>query len=110
MVMFIAGHLDEVAESLSLEEITDPVVALEGMAESLGAETSEIETGQVAGYPAVLTDISGDLDGVLYEGGLAAALVEDRCIYGVAMSPPDQWDDFEPIFINMLNSLLFFEP
>ena len=110
MVMFIAWSLDEVADGLGLEEITDPAVALEGMAESLEAEAGEIETGQIAGYPAVLTDISGDSDGVPYEGGLAAVLLEDRCIYGVAIAPPDQWEAFRPIFVDMLNSLSFFEP
>jgi len=47
---------------------------------------------------------------VPYEGGMAAVLVEDRCIYGVAIIPVGQWETFSPIFVDMLNSLSFFEP
>jgi len=110
MVMFLAGSLDEIAQSLDMEEITDPVAALEGMAKNLEAETSEIEKGQVAGYPAVLTTISGAFQGAPYQGGLVAVLVEERVVYGVALASPDQWNDIRSTFVDMVNSLSFFEP
>jgi tetratricopeptide (TPR) repeat protein len=110
MVMFTAGPVSEIAKSLDLEEITDPVVALEGMAQNLEAETGEIEQGKVAGYPAALTTISGAFHGASYQGGLAAVLVEERVVYGVALAPPDQWDDVRTTFIDMVTSLSFFEP
>jgi len=110
MVMFIAGPLSEIAESLDLEEITDPVVALEAMAENFEAEMGEVETGKLAGYPAALTSISGTFQGVSYQGDLLVALVEERAVYGVALAPPDQWEAFRPTFVDMLNSLSFFEP
>jgi hypothetical protein len=110
MVMFIAGPLSEIAESIGLEEITDPVVAMEAMAENFEAEMGEIETAKIASYPAALTGISGTFEGVSYQGGLAVALVEERAVYGVALAPPDQWEVFRPTFVTMLNSLSFVEP
>ena len=109
MVIFIAGPLSEIAESLDLEEITDPVVALEAMAENLEAETGEVEKGKVADYPAALIGISGTFKGVSYQGGLAVVLVEERAVYGVTLAPPDQWEDVRPTFVDMVNSLSFFE-
>jgi tetratricopeptide (TPR) repeat protein len=110
MVMFIAGPLSEIAESIGLEEITDPVVAMEAMAENFEAEMGEVETGKLASYPAALTNISGTFQGVSYQGGLAVALVEERAVYGVALAPPDQWEAFRPTFVTMVNGLSFFEP
>jgi tetratricopeptide (TPR) repeat protein len=110
MVILIAGPLSEIAESLNLEEITDPVVALKAMAKNLEAEIGEVETGKVADYPAALTAISGTFEGVSYQGGLAVVLVEERVVYGVALAPPDQWESFRPTFVTMVNSLSFFEP
>jgi len=110
MIMFIVGPLSEIAESLGLEEITDPVAALEAMAENLEAEMGEIETGTIDSYPAALTEMSGTQEGTPYRGAIAVVLVEERAVYGVALAPPDQWDAFRPTFIAMINSLLFFEP
>ncbi|MDH4135137.1 MAG: tetratricopeptide repeat protein [Anaerolineae bacterium] len=109
-VIFHAAPLTEIAESLGLTEITDPAETLEAIAKKLKMETGEIETGQVAGYPAALTDISGTFEDVPHKGGLVVCLVEERVVYGVALVPPDQWDAFRPIFIAMVNSLSFFEP
>jgi len=110
MVMFIAGPLSEIAESLDLEEITDPVVALKAMAENLEAEMGEAEMVKVAGYPAAFTSTSGTFQGASYQGGLAVVLAEGKAVYGVALAPPDQWEAFRPIFVTMLNSLSFSLP
>jgi len=109
-VIFHAAPLTEIAESLGLTEITDPAETLEAIAKKLKMETGEIETGQVAGYPAALTDISGTFEDVPHKGGLVVYLVEERVVYGVALVPPDQWDSFRPTFVTMVNSLSFFEP
>jgi tetratricopeptide (TPR) repeat protein len=86
-VIFHAAPLTEIAESLGLTEITDSAETLEAIAKKLKMETGEIETGQVAGYPAALTDISGTFEDVPHKGGLVVYLVEER-----------------------VNSLSFFEP
>jgi hypothetical protein len=109
-VIFHAAPLTEIAESLGLTEITDPAETLEAIAKKLEMETGEIETGQVAGYPAALTDISGTFEDVPHKGGLVVYLVEERVVYGVALAPPDQWEAFRPTFVTMVNSLSFFEP
>ena len=108
--IFHAAPLTEIAESLSLTEITDPAETLEAIAKKLKMETGEIETGQVAGYPAALTDISGTFEDAPHKGGLVVYLVEERVVYGVALAPPDQWEAFRPTFVTMVNSLSFFEP
>ncbi len=110
MVMFTAGPLDEMAESLGLEALTDPAESLEAIAGRLDAEPGEVETGQIAGYQAALTSISGTMGDTSYGGGLAIVLVEERGILATGLALPDQWDDFRPTFIDMLNSLSFFEP
>jgi tetratricopeptide (TPR) repeat protein len=109
-VIFHAAPLTEIAESLSLTEITDTAETLEAIAKKLKMETGEIETGQVAGYPAALTDISGTFEDVPHKGGLVVYLVEERVVYGVALAPPDQWEAFRRTFVTMVNSLSFFEP
>jgi tetratricopeptide (TPR) repeat protein len=109
-VIFMAAPLTEITESLGLAEITDPAETLEAIAKKLKMETGEIETGQVAGYPAALTDISGTLEDMPHKGGLVVYLVEERVVYGVALAPPDQWEAFRPTFVTMVNSLSFFKP
>jgi tetratricopeptide (TPR) repeat protein len=109
-VIFIAGPLSEIAKSLNVERVTDPVVALKGMAQSLKLEMGQVETGKIANYPAALTSLTGTSKGVSYQGGLAVALVEGKAIYGLALAPPDQWEAFRPTYINMVNSLSFSPP
>jgi hypothetical protein len=36
--------------------------------------------------------------------------VEERFFLVEGLSPPDQWEDFQPIFVDMVNSLTFFDP
>ncbi len=110
IVLFAALPLTETAEGLGLTEVTDPAETLEAMARKFKMETDEIETGQVAGYPAALADISGTFEDVPHKGGLVVYLVEERVVYGVALAPPDRWEAFRPTFVTMVNSLSFFEP
>jgi hypothetical protein len=110
LIMFSAGPLDELAEKTGLTEITDLAEVLEAGAAALDGEAGEIETGEIDGYPAALTDISGSYKGSPYEGSLAIVVVEDWAVQVTGMGPSGQWDDFHPIFVDMLNSLLFFEP
>jgi tetratricopeptide (TPR) repeat protein len=109
-VMFNAGPLDKLAESLGLTDTTDPVVVWEAMAESLGVEGDEMESFNLAGSPAAAADISGAASGVSFEGAMVIILVEERIVYAIALSPPDQWEDFRSLFVDMVNSLTFFEP
>jgi tetratricopeptide (TPR) repeat protein len=110
IAMFDAMDLDEMAENYDLEVSASPVEFLQGMAEDLEAETGEVETGNLQGYPAALIQISGDFDEVSYIGVLGAIVVEERVIGATAMAQPDQWDGFNPTFMTMFNSLSFFEP
>ncbi len=109
-VMFNAGPLDELAESLGLTDTTDPVAVWEAMAESLGVEGDEIESFNNAGYPAAAADISGTASGASFEGAMVIVLVDERIVYAIALSPPDQWAGYRSTFVDMINSLTFFEP
>lgn len=110
VAMFDAQPLAEMAKDLGLEETADPAEFLQAMAGSLEAQTGEIETGTIGGYPAALTDISGTQEGTPYEGALTIILVEERAIGASAMASPDQWEAFHPTFIAMFNSLSFSAP
>ena len=100
----------ELAEDFGLEEDASPAEFLMAMVEQLAAETGEMESGMIGGYPAVLADISGDFDETPYRGALSIIIVEDRVVGVSAMISPDQWEAFRPTFIAMVNSLSFFEP
>jgi len=41
---------------------------------------------------------------------MAVVLVEEKLLYGAVLAPPDQWEAFRPTFVDMVNSLSFFEP
>jgi tetratricopeptide (TPR) repeat protein len=109
-VGLITGPLSQVAESAGLAEITDPVVALEIMAESMEMQIGPAETGTISDYPAALVPMTGSAQNVPYLGDLVVVLVDERIVTCVAFAPPDQWEDLRPIFLDMLNSLSFFEP
>ena len=110
VAMFDGMPLDEMAEYYDLAVDASPVEFLPAMAKDLGAETGEIETGSLQGYPAALTQIRGDLDGMSYVGLLGIAIVEDRIVAAIAMAQPDQWDAFAATFMPMFNKLSFFTP
>jgi tetratricopeptide (TPR) repeat protein len=110
VAMFDALPVSDLAEDLDLAESADPAEFVQAMAEDLEAEMSEVETFEIGRYPAAAADISGTYEGTPYGGALAIILVEERAIGATALAPPDQWDGFRPTFVNMVNSLAFFEP
>jgi len=73
-------------------------------------EGGEIESFEIGGYPAAAADISGTSGDTPFSGAMAIALVEERIVYGIALAPPDQWASYRSTFVNMVNSLSFFEP
>ena len=110
IAMFDAMPLDELAQDYDLEVSASPVEFAQAIAQSLGAETGEIETGNLQGHPAALVQIMGDFEETAYIGVLGAIVVEDRVIAATAMAQPDQWDAFGPMFMTMFNNFSFFEP
>jgi tetratricopeptide (TPR) repeat protein len=110
VAMFDAMPLDEIAQDYDLEVSASPVEFLQVMGRDLGAETGELETGNLKGYPAALMQIKGDFDGTSYIGVLGLVIVEERIVAATAVAQPDQWDAFRPVFITMFNNLSFFEP
>jgi len=108
-ILFNAGPLANF-ENLGLPaDTSDPVVVWEAMADLFDVEGEDIETFEIAGYPAAASDFSGTYDNTPFEGAIAVVLVEERLVYGVALGPPGQWEDFRPTFVDMVNSLSFFE-
>ena len=109
-ILFNAGPRANFAENLGLPaDTSDPVVVWEAMADLFDMEGEEIETFEIAGYPAAASDISGTYDDTPFEGAIAVVLVEERLVYGVALGPSAQWGDIRPTFVDMVNSLSFFE-
>ena len=110
-ILFNAGLLADFAGNVGVPaDTSDPVVVWEAMVDLIGAEGEEIETFEIAGYPAAASDVSGTDDNTPFEGAIAVVLMEERLLYGVALAPPDQWETFRPTFVGMVNSLSFFEP
>ncbi len=107
---FMTGLLSDVAESAGLAEIIAPAVALEAWAKSMNMEVGETGEAESAGYPAAFAPSSGSIQGTSFTGDLVVILVGERIVAGMAFSPPDQWDNFRPAFVDMINSLSFFEP
>ena len=107
VVMCDVLSLAELAEDFDLEQDASPDEFLMATVESLEAEMGEIESGVIGGYPAVLTDISGDFDETSYRGGVSIIIVEDSVVGVTAMVSPDRWEVFRPTFIVMVNSLSF---
>ncbi|MGC9336025.1 MAG: hypothetical protein ACP5JJ_17920 [Anaerolineae bacterium] len=83
---------------------------LQVMAERLEAETGETASLQIASYPAAAATTTGTLEGSPYHGELVVILVDERLFFIEALAPPDQWNDARPIFVDIVNSLSFFEP
>lgn len=110
VAMFDAMPLDRMAKDYGLGISANPVDFLQAIAGDLGADTGEIETGNLRGYPAALMQILGDFDDTAYYGVLGVVVVEDRVIAATAIAQPDQWDAFGPTFMAMFNNLSFFEP
>jgi Tfp pilus assembly protein PilF len=110
LAMFDAMPLEEMAKDHDLGMSASPVEFLEAIAQDLGAETGELETGSLQDYPAALMQILGDFDGTSYYGVLGVVVVDERVIAATAIAQPDEWDAFGPTFMGMFNNLSFFEP
>jgi hypothetical protein len=54
--------------------------------------------------------MSGSVQDVPYLGDLVIVLVDERAVVGMAFAPPDEWETLRPTFLDMVNSLFFFEP
>ena len=101
--------LTELAYSLRIEKNDRPEKFLQELAASIEAETSEPGSGMISRFPGAIAEISGYYGETAYSGMLVVVIVEDRVFTGAAMALPDQWDDFSPIFANMLTSISFFK-
>ncbi len=110
LIAFDASPASELADKLKVENRDDPEAFVTAMAESFDAQVSNIETGEIAGYPVAYANISGTYLDVPYTGGLVAILVDGRLIGGYAMAAPEHWGTVRPVFSDMLDSMTFFEP
>ena len=93
-----------------LSEDATPDEILEAMADGLEAEMGEVQTARLAGYPSVLADVSGSADDTPFEGTLAIVIVEERLVAVFGLGKVGQWAALRPVYIDMVNSLSFFEP
>ena len=102
--------LDDTLDDYDLNADASMIDILQAMADGIGAEVGATQTATIDGYPSALVEISGDLDDASFEGALAIIVVDDRLIVVVGLALPDQWDAFFSTFLDMINSLTFFEP
>ena len=104
----VTWRLAQAIESFGLAEGDPPAEYLQVMSERLEAETDQIESRQILGYPAAVAATTGTLEGSPYEGELIVILVEDTFFLAEGLAPPDQWADARPTFVDVINSLTFF--
>lgn len=110
LVTILVAPLDQVAEGFGLDQNAAPAEFLQVMTERIEAEVEEIDSLQIAGYPAAIAATSGTVSDSPYRGNMIIILVEERLFLAEAIAPPDQWDTSRPTFVDMINSLAFFEP
>jgi tetratricopeptide (TPR) repeat protein len=102
--------LEDTLDSLDLGIAADSTDILEALIEQIGAEIDSTQTATLDGYPSSMSEISGDFDGASFKGALAVVIVDERIIGVFGLALPDQWDAFFPTYLDMINSLSFFEP
>lgn len=110
LVTLLTMPLAQTAQNFGLAETAAPTEFLEVMTGRVEAEVAEMESVQIAGYPAAVAATSGTVMDSPYSGNMIIILVEDRVFLAEAIAPPDQWDAFRPTFVEMINSLFFFQP
>jgi len=110
LVTIITWPLAEATRNFGLGTTAEPADFLGLLAESIGAETGEVENVEIGGYPAAFAATSGSLEDVPYRGDLIIILTEETLFLAEALAPPDQWDGFRPTFVDMINSVSFSEP
>ncbi len=110
LVTLLVAPLDQTARGFGLEPSAAPSEFLQVMTERVEAEVTEMEDVQIAGYPAAVAATSGTVMDSPYKGNMLVILVGERFFLVEGIAPPDQWDAARPIFVDMVNSLAFFEP
>lgn len=101
--------LEDMLDDLDLGIAADAVDIVEALSEQLDAEIDTTQTATLDGYPSALAEVSGDYDGVPFKGALVVVIVDERMIGVFGLAVPDQWDAFFSTYLDMVNSLSFFE-
>jgi tetratricopeptide (TPR) repeat protein len=109
LVTLLATPLTQAAQGFGLDESAAPAEFLTVMTERVGAEVEEMESMQIAGYPAAVAATIGTVTDSPFRGNMVMILAGDRLFLAEAITPPDQWDAFRPTFVDMINSLTFSE-
>ncbi len=110
LVTLLVAPLSQTSQGLGLEEGAAPTEFLQVMTERTATEVEEMKSLQIVGYPAAVATTSGTVLDSPYRGNMIIILVEDRFFLAEGIAPPDQWDSFRLTFVDMINSLSFFEP
>jgi len=110
LVTLFVMPLDQTAQGFGLEQGAAPSDFLQVMTGRVEAMVEEMESVQIAGYPAAVAATSGTVMNSLYKGNMLIILVDERVVLVEGIAPPDQWDVYRPTFVDMVNSLTFFEP
>jgi tetratricopeptide (TPR) repeat protein len=110
LVTVITWPLDEAIQDFGLGESAKPEEFLRPLAEALGAETGEVGSAEISGYPAAFAATSGSSKDAPYRGDLVLILTEETLFFAEALAPPDQWVGFRPTFVDMINSVSFSAP
>ncbi|HEY71936.1 MAG: hypothetical protein B6I35_05605 [Anaerolineaceae bacterium 4572_32.2] len=110
LVTLLVMPLAQTAQGFGLDESAAPTEFLQVMTERVAAEVEEMEGLQIAGYSAAVAATSGTVMDSPFRGNMIMILVEERIFLAEAIAPPDQWDAFRPTFVDMINSLSFFQP
>jgi tetratricopeptide (TPR) repeat protein len=101
--------LEDILDTYDLGIAADSTDILEASVDGIGAEIDATQTATLDGYPSTLGEISGDANGVSFRGALVVVVVDERVIIVFGLALPDQWDAFFPTYLDMVNSLSFFE-
>jgi tetratricopeptide (TPR) repeat protein len=110
LVTLLVTPLDQTAQGMGLDQGAAPSEFLQVIASRLGTEIGEMDSIQVAGYPAAVAATSGNVTNSPFKGNMLIILVDERVFLVDGIAPPDQWDTVRPTFVDMVNSFVFFEP
>ncbi len=110
LITLLVTPLAQTAQGFGLDENATPAEFLQIMTERVEAGVEEMDDLQINGYPAAVAATSGTVMDSPYKGNMIIILVEERVFLAEGIAPPDQWDAFRPTFVDMINSLSFFQP
>ena len=108
LLMFQAGPANELAANLDVAVDADASTYLQAMMQSVGWDIDEPETGTIAGYPAAIAAIANESPAM--RGAIIVVLINGRVVNGLALSPQEQWEAFQPIFLETVKGLTFAPP